>query len=169
MVEVQDVPKGKQTVLELYVTAKEAYEMWKAAPRNVAVLDVRTPEEYGFVGHAEMARNIPIVFVTYKWDTEKNGPVLEPNAAFLDMARSHYKLDDTILVTCRSGGRAAAAINVLAQAGFERVYNIVDGIEGDMEKNLSSANCGQRTVNGWKNSGAPWTYTLVPELMWIEK
>ena len=29
------VPPGKQTALGLYVTAKEAYEMWKADPEKV--------------------------------------------------------------------------------------------------------------------------------------
>jgi rhodanese-related sulfurtransferase len=30
-------------------------------------------------------------------------------------------------VSCRSGGRAAIAINVLAAAGFPNAYNILDG------------------------------------------
>ena len=34
--------------------------MWKADPERVHLIDVRTPEEYVFVGHAEMARNIPL-------------------------------------------------------------------------------------------------------------
>jgi len=50
-----EVPKGKETVLGLYVTAKEAYEKWQADSEKVKILDVRTPEEYIFVGHAEMA------------------------------------------------------------------------------------------------------------------
>jgi 3-mercaptopyruvate sulfurtransferase SseA len=46
-----ELPKEKQTVLGLYVTAKEAYEKWQADPEKVKILDVRTPEEYIFVGH----------------------------------------------------------------------------------------------------------------------
>ena len=42
------VPKAKQTSLGLYVTSKEAYEMWKANPEMVKVLDVRMVEEYVF-------------------------------------------------------------------------------------------------------------------------
>ena len=38
--------------------------------------DVRNPEEYIFVGHAEMARNIPLLFVKYQWDAEKNEPIV---------------------------------------------------------------------------------------------
>ena len=36
-------------MLGLYVTAKEAYEKWQAAPDKVKIIDVRTPEEYLFV------------------------------------------------------------------------------------------------------------------------
>lgn len=35
------VPEKKQTSLGLYVTAKEAYEMWKTGPERVNILDVR--------------------------------------------------------------------------------------------------------------------------------
>ena len=54
-----DLPKGKQTTLGLYVTAAEAYDKWLAAPDAVKVFDVRTLEEYIFIGHAPMAWNIP--------------------------------------------------------------------------------------------------------------
>ena len=37
------VPEKKQTSLGLYVTAQEAYEMWKANPGTVNIVDVRTP------------------------------------------------------------------------------------------------------------------------------
>ena len=36
-----NIPKGKQTELGLYVTAKEAYEKWKADPEKV--IDSRRP------------------------------------------------------------------------------------------------------------------------------
>jgi hypothetical protein len=50
-----ELPKEKQTTLGLYVNAAEAHEWWKAAPDTVKVIDVRTPEDYGFIGHPEMA------------------------------------------------------------------------------------------------------------------
>jgi len=40
-----DIPRGKQTVLGLYRTARQACEKWKAAPDKVKILDVRTLEE----------------------------------------------------------------------------------------------------------------------------
>jgi hypothetical protein len=53
------VPADKQTTLGLYLTSKEAYAKWSAAPKSVKVIDVRTPEEYLFVGHPTMAWNVP--------------------------------------------------------------------------------------------------------------
>ncbi|TWU31307.1 rhodanese-like domain-containing protein [Novipirellula artificiosorum] len=52
---IPSVAKAKQTVLGLYVTAQEAYAIWQADPDNVKILDVRTPEEFLFVGHPPMA------------------------------------------------------------------------------------------------------------------
>ena len=66
-----NLPKEKQTTLGLYVTAKEAYEKWKAEPEKVMILDVRTPEEYLFVGHPTMAWKIPVTAQTYEWDADK--------------------------------------------------------------------------------------------------
>lgn len=161
-----ELPAKKRTSVGLYVTAGEAFEMWKADPGRVKVVDVRTPEEYLFVGHAPMAVNIPIGFVKYQWDVAKHEPVLEPNAEFIACARRRFEAGDTLLVTCRSGGRSAVAVNALAKAGFARAFNVVDGMEGDLVDDPGSAYHGKRMKNGWKNSGAPWTYDVDPELLW---
>ena len=50
-----ELVKEKQTTLGLYVTSREAYAKWKAEPDKVKIIDVRTPEEYLFVGHFAMA------------------------------------------------------------------------------------------------------------------
>ena len=57
------------------------------------------------------------------------------------------------------------AVNLLAKAGFDKVYTITDGMEGDKVKDPNSVFDGTRLVNGWKNSGLPWTYDVDPELM----
>lgn len=164
-----ELPKAKQTTLGLYVTAKEAFEKWQANPQIVKILDVRTPEEYMFIGHAEMAWNIPLLFQTYIWDEEKGHFSMKPNTNFMSLAKDIFKAEDIILVTCRSGGRSAMAVNQLAMAGLNNVYNITDGMEGDIVKDAESAFNGQRLKNGWKNSGAPWTYKLDPKLMRLPK
>lgn len=150
----------------LYVTAREAYEMWKADPGQVKVLDVRTFEEYVLIGHAEMAANIPLAFPTYNWDAGKGNYSVLPNADFVAHVSRRFNPDDTILVMCRSGGRSAKAINVLAKAGFKNLHNIIDGFEGDKVEDPESIYHGQRVRNGWKKS-VPWTYKLNPELVWL--
>ena len=155
----RDVPEKKQTSLGLYVTAQEAYDMWKADPERVKIIDVRTPEEYYFVGHAEMARNIPVGFVKYEWNYEKKEPAVNPNPDFITAVEDAYSEDDTLLLVCRSGGRSAKATDALAQVGFKNVYNIIDGMEGDLVDD-------RRMKNGWKNAGLPWTYEVNPELLW---
>jgi rhodanese-related sulfurtransferase len=159
------VPEGKQTSLGLYVTAQEGFMMWKSRPGQVNILDVRTPEEYVFVGHAEMARNIPLAFVKHQWDADKKEFVVEPNPDFISRVKGLFAPTDTLLVMCRSGGRSALAVNALAKAGFVNVYNIIDGMEGDRVDDPGSVDHGKRMKNGWKNSGSPWTYDVNPELM----
>jgi rhodanese-related sulfurtransferase len=159
------LPTEKQTTLGLYVTAREAYERWKAAPLKVTIIDVRTPEEFIFIGHADMARNIPVAAQTYQWDAEKKYFKMQPLPDFVSRVKEVAKPDDTLMVMCRSGGRSALAVNALGQAGFKNVYNITDGMEGDAVKDPDSVFRGQRLVNGWKNSGLPWTYQIDPERM----
>jgi len=164
-----NLPEQKQTTLGLYVTAKEAYEKWKAEPEKVKIIDVRTPEEYLFVGHPTMAWKIPLAAQTYEWDVEKKHFPMKPLPDFVSRVSEVAKPDDTLLVMCRSGGRSAMAVNALAKAGFKHVYNIIDGMEGDAVKDPASVFLGQRLVNGWKNSGCPWTYKLTPERMVLPK
>ena len=162
----QSLPMGKQTSLGLYVTAKQAYEKWHTDPDKLKILDVRTQAEYIFVGHAPMATNIPFQF--FKTDTgfKKIKPIMSLNENFVAEVKKKYKKTDTILIICRSGGRSAAAVNMLAKEGFKTAYSITDGFEGDKLKVPGSYKNGKRVVNGWQNSGAPWTYKLDPELVY---
>jgi rhodanese-related sulfurtransferase len=159
------LPKEKQTTLGLYVTAKEAYEKWKAEPDKITIIDVRTPEEYLFVGHPTMAWKIPLAAQTYQWDAEKRQFPMKPLPDFVSRVSEVAKPDDMLMVMCRSGGRSAMAVNLLAKAGFTHVYNITDGMEGDAVTDPNSVFLGQRLVNGWKNSGLPWSYKLTPDRM----
>ena len=161
-------PKGKQTTLGLYVTSVQAYEKRKTAPDKVKIIDVRTPEEYAFIGHAEKAWNIPLAFVTYQRKNGKTeyGPKMNPD--FVAEVKTIAGLNDTLLVMCRSGDRSAMAVNKLALAGFTNIYNIIDGVEGDKVKDPESVFYGKRMRNGWKNS-APWIYDIDPEKIILEE
>ena len=163
------LPEGKQTTLGLYVTAKEAYEMWHAAPDSVTLIDVRTPEEYALIGHAEMAWNVPLGFITYQRTDGKFEHGVRMNPDLVAEVKGLAGPTDTLLVMCRSGGRSAVAVNQLAAAGFTKVYNITDGMEGDRVKDPESVFDGKRMKNGWKNWGLPWTYSFDPEKILIEE
>jgi len=161
---IETIAEARRTSLGLYVTAKEAYDLWQADP-SLRMLDVRTPEEYVFVGHAPMARNIPFALQTYEWDPEKKALHWELNPDFVESVKRWASADDTILASCRSGGRSAMAINMLAAAGFKNIYNILDGMEGSQVKDPESVFDGMRMKNGWKNSGLPWSYEIDPGRM----
>ena len=161
------LPPQKQTVLGLYVTAKEAYQMWQADQNKIKILDVRTPEEYVFVGHPPMAHNIPFQLFNYKMAVLNKGPLMTTNPNFIAEVGQKFKPSDTILVICRSGNRSAAAVNAMAAAGYTIAYSVTDGFEGDRVKDPSSALHGKRLKNGWQNSGIPWTDQLNPQLIWI--
>jgi hypothetical protein len=49
------------------------------------------------------------------------------------------------------------------RAEFAEVFNIGKGFEGDKNSD------GYRTVNGWKNSGLPYTYTLKRKLSYSKR
>lgn len=161
----QALHPAKRTTLGLYVTAREAYEQWRVTPDKVTILDVRTPEEFLFVGHADMAWNVPLAAQSFQWDADRKQFPMQPLPDFVARVRRIAGPDDTLLVMCRSGGRSAMAVNLLAAAGFRKVYNITDGMEGDDVKDPGSVFRGQRLVNGWKNSGLPWTYEIDPARM----
>ncbi|MBM4301068.1 MAG: sulfurtransferase [Deltaproteobacteria bacterium] len=165
---VPEDPK-KHTALGLYVTPKEAYDMWQKDQDKVKILDCRTPEEYAFVGHAPMAVNIPSQFMAYSWNPEKKEYAMKDNEKFVQQAKKTFKPTDSILVMCRSGHRSAKSVDNLAKAGFKNVYNIFDGFEGDKVKDKNDPNFGKRTKNGWRNAGVPWTYDLDQKLMYFRK
>lgn len=75
------------------------------------ILDVREPGEWsGELGHIEGSTLIPLRHLTAR-ATE-----LEPHR------------DRELVVVCRSGVRSSTAAAILTSLGFERVYNLRDGI-----------------------------------------
>src|SRR6516165_7041379 len=64
-----------------------------------------------------------------------------------------------------SGAGEASTEPPATQEANHYVYNITDGMEGDLVQDHNSVFYGQRLVNGWKNSGLPWTYQVDPKRM----
>lgn len=151
------LPKSKQTQVGLYITAAEAAAILDAR-EDVLMIDVRTPEETILVGHATAAdANIPIALFDpkHKFNAKKGTYAMTINPAFVTATKTYLEghTPAAVLVICRSGGRSAKAVDALTKAGIDLpLYSVVDGFEGDKNK------AGRRDVNGWKNSGAAWSY-----------
>lgn len=164
-----DAPKdpSRQTSWGLYVDSREAYQM-KTGERGTEVLfvDVRDPIEIMFTGFTDVVDvNVPYMSSNrQKWNDKKNVYAMEVNPAFeaqIAKALADRKLskDSPVVLMCRSGGeRGAPSAKMLEGKGYKQVYVVTDGFEGDTVKDGDKKNW--RLVNGWKNSGLPWGYTL---------
>ncbi|MDH5204041.1 MAG: rhodanese-like domain-containing protein [Hylemonella sp.] len=169
--EAQDVPEKKRTTLGLYLDARQAHDMLNR--EKALFLDVRTRAEVNFLGMPQDAdANVPYMVVDgmYAWDDKKEVYKLEPNSDFvsevaLRVAEKGLDKHAPVILICRSGDRSARAADLLAQAGYTRVYTVVEGFEGDMAKQGPQA--GRRAVNGWKNAGLPWSYKLDKRKMYV--
>jgi rhodanese-related sulfurtransferase len=166
--------KKKQTRLGLYMTADDAYKHTMDNMDKTLFVDIRTPSELNYLGAVTvMDAHVPLVFMdTTAWNDKKHRYKRANNTNFvsdIDAALKKKGLgkDDTVILMCRSGSRSAFAADKLADAGYTKVYNVVDGYEGDKAKDGTDK--GRRTVNGWKNSGLPWTYSLNRDYMYFTR
>ncbi len=166
-VETDQVPESKRTALGLYLTAREAAELKATQGQALLFVDVRSKAEATFLG---MARDVDALIPyqdfngeTASWDAKASSYALEPNLDFLPMIEKALRTrqlskHSPIVLMCRSGARSATAVTLLARYGYSQVYTVVDGYEGDVAK--SGPQAGQRTINGWRVEGLPWSYKL---------
>ena len=138
-----------------HVTAAEAVALWQTHPDTVRILDCRTPEEHA-LGHPTMAHNIPSQQMVHPWKPGMRLSDLPLNPHFEEEVARRFRRTDVILVLCRAGTRSLAAAKRLKKAGFENVFNIVDGFDGLEELVLEEGEIKTRIRGGWKNTGAPW-------------
>lgn len=171
-IEPSEVPDSKRTTLDRYLTAADAHRMVSERGDKILFLDVRTQAEVSYVGAPlGMDANVPFMLVDFDhFDTRSHRFTLHRNPAFVRavdarLARKGLDRNADIVLICRSGDRTAGAVNALAAAGFERVWTVVDGFEGDTAND--GADRGKRTVNGWKNAGLPWSYAVERSQVWL--
>ncbi|MDD3609512.1 MAG: rhodanese-like domain-containing protein [Halothiobacillaceae bacterium] len=167
------VPDIKKTEAQLYLSPKEVFEMKKSGGDKVLLVDVRTGAELEYVGAADIIdAHIPYTIDDpTSWDDKRKAYKKDANSNFMTKIeewaeKKSIGKDDTIILMCRSGDRSAKAADLMAKAGYTKVYSAVEGFEGDKAKD--GENKGKRTVNGWKNAGLPWGYDLVKEKMYFE-
>jgi rhodanese-related sulfurtransferase len=132
-----------------HVSPLKAWDLIQKEPK-VAFIDVRSDMEYLFIGHPLGSVNIP-------WIEEPNWEV---NPHFVRDVRKlilggvidspeHHSVP--VLLICRSGNRSDEAGKLLVENGFKRVYNIVQGFEGELDDNHQRG-----TIAGWRFDNLPW-------------
>lgn len=99
-----------------HITPDQLKQLMKEDP-SLMVLDVRTPEEFAYLGHIEGATLLPLHQI--------------PGA--------YSSLDATkpMVVTCQHGVRSMDACLFLQNAGFTKLYNLADGMavwDGPIER-----------------------------------
>lgn len=170
------LPEAKVAKAGLYLTPQQAYDMKQANPKGVALFDIRTRAEAMYVGMAATADAL-VPFVEHQelmtdWDDKRAMYRLEPNQDFVpEIARRLQAMgldkSATVILLCRSGDRSSKAADRLLAEGYTKVYSVAEGFEGD--KASAGASKGQRTVNGWKNAGLPWSYSLDKAKMYFPR
>ena len=108
---------------------------------NAVLVDVRTAEERKFVGHVPDTLHVP-------WAT---GTALTRNPRFVRELEAKAGKQATILLLCRSGKRSVLAAEAATQAGFTRVFNILEGFEGELNDQQQRG-----SQDGWRHQGLPW-------------
>lgn len=115
---------------------------WALFEQQAAVLiDVRTAEERKFVGYVPRSLHLPWLL----------GTAMQTNPRFVRELEAKVPKSAVLLLLCRSGARSASAAAAAVRAGFQHVYNVLEGFEGELD---GSGHRGQRS--GWRFRGLPW-------------
>lgn len=131
------------------IRPKEAFEILEQQ-RNAVLIDVRSSMEYEYVGHPPNAIHVPIKEPP-DWETKQDYVENVRSALQKQFPENDSFLDVPLLMLCRSGARSALGAEMLINAGYTNVYNVLEGFEGDKDEN------GHRnTINGWRFQGLPW-------------
>lgn len=121
------------------VTPQEAHALTQAGAADI--VDVRTQAEYEYVGRVPGS-----TLVEWRKLGERS-----PNPAFASELAARFPPQRPLLFLCRSAVRSHHAATLATQAGFARSYNVLEGFEGDLDKD------GHRgTLGGWRRAGLPW-------------
>ena len=130
------------------ISPSQAWQMLVDNP-NTVLVDVRTPEEWAFVGVPNL-EGIGRKVCGVPWAIYPN---MSLNPAFIEHVKDQAGPDKNtpMVLLCRSGVRSVFAARALTEAGFTSCFNILDGFEGNPDDNGHRGKC-----SGWKADGLAW-------------
>jgi rhodanese-related sulfurtransferase len=136
------------------ISAGDAFALLKKDENSVLV-DVRTAEEFNFVGIAN-ASSFNDRLLLLPWQTL---PRMDENPQFASVLEDSLQeilgadfKNAQIIFICRSGARSNFAAHYAQNIGFKNCYNLISGFEGDLNEKKQRG-----TLNGWKANNLPWS------------
>jgi rhodanese-related sulfurtransferase len=126
-----------------YVTVHQAREQQTGGARY---LDVRSIPEFE-QGHPAGAFNVPLLHL------DPATGQMRPNPDFLPVVRANFPPDTPMVIGCKMGGRSQQACEILANAGYQDVANVLGGFGGAPQMGLK----------GWMQEGLPVEQTANPD------
>jgi rhodanese-related sulfurtransferase len=122
------------------VTPQQAHDIL-TNDSSAVYIDVRTEGEFAN-GHPQGAVNLPVAF-----PDPARGMIV--NSDFVRVVEANFSRDKKIIVGCQAGPRSASAANMLQQAGFQDVSNLLGGFGGMRDPT------GEISAPGWASSALP--------------
>jgi rhodanese-related sulfurtransferase len=122
------------------VTPQQAHDIL-TNDSSAVYIDVRTEGEFAD-GHPEGAVNIPVAF-----PAPSRGMMI--NSDFVRVVEANFPREKKIILGCQAGPRSASAANMLRQAGYQDVSNLLGGFGGMRDPT------GKVSAPGWASSGLP--------------
>jgi rhodanese-related sulfurtransferase len=125
---------------ELYLTPKDAHDLLKQKGKHIFFVDVRTQSELSSYGMpTPIDANVP--YIIQKWNKEKEKTEQLLNNDFVPaiekkMTKKHLNKQSPIFLICQDGKRSSKSAEVLAKAGYQNVYSIIEGTQGWQKNDL---------------------------------
>lgn len=139
---VLDQARVRRAELDLgYAGAVTPPQAWALVRQGAAqLIDVRTAPEFKFVGHVPQSVNV-----------EWRGGDVDARAQYVRELHAAVRGVGPLLLLCRSGVRSHSAALATTAAGYQSVFNVLEGFEGQRD-------CAQQrgSVDGWRKHGLPW-------------
>ena len=131
------------------LSAQQAWQLLQDDPRAVLV-DIRSSMEFLFVGHPKGSVHVP-------WIDEPDwteNPHFVSDIRKLLLGGAVCIVDEgcaPVVLICRSGKRSLEAGKALLKSGFNRVFHVEEGFEGELNDEHQRS-----SINGWRFRGLPW-------------